>query len=135
MVLLQQLNQISRCPCLKPITTEFIPFESIQETKRIINTDGIFHKMIAVIALTQLWTKLFIIHLLSSRKFMHFRSEIIIQLLFANTAKTYVLIPHRDIIQIVQVTENAHLAKLRNPRQHTEPDAAIHRFQNAIKRF
>ena len=53
MITLQQFHKIGRRTRLKPIVTDLLIFESIQQTERIIDTYGVMRKMITVIILFQ----------------------------------------------------------------------------------
>ena len=58
MMLLQQFHQIGRSTRLEPITAEFLIFERIEQTKRIVHADRMMCKVIAVIICFQIVTKL-----------------------------------------------------------------------------
>ena len=61
--------------------------------------------------------------------------QVFMDFTLANTAYPNIIIPHRDILQVIQVTEYAYLSKLGHSRQHSELDTAVHGFQGSIKGF
>ena len=54
---------------------------------------------------------------------------------FTDTTNFNVCVPHRNVVQVIQVTEHAYLTKLRNSRQQSELDAAVQSLQHPVKRF
>ena len=54
---------------------------------------------------------------------------------FAHAADVGVFFSHRDILQVVEVAEDADLAELGDPREECEADVSVFGFQGAIERF
>ena len=52
-----------------------------------------------------------------------------------DTTDFNVCVPHRNVVQIIQVTEHTNLTKLRNSRQQSELDAAVQSLQHPVKGF
>ena len=79
MMFLQQFHQIGRSTRLEPITAEFLIFERIEQTKRIVHADRMMCKVIAVIICFQIVTKLVVWHSSRFSKLMQFGIQIIMQ--------------------------------------------------------
>ena len=52
-----------------------------------------------------------------------------------DTTDFNVCVPHRNVVQVIQVTEHAYLTKLRNSRQQSKLDAAVQSLQHPVKGF
>lgn len=68
-------------------------------------------------------------------KFMKFRLQPGLNFLVTDPTDINKLIPHGDIVQVVQIAEHTDLAKLGNPRQQSELDATVHCLQHSIEGF
>ena len=135
MMSFQKFHQISRRACFKPIITEFIILKRIKQAERIVNTNCIFHKMVAIIALFQLSTSLFVGHFLGHCQFMQFCFQIRMNFLFGYSTQIHIRLTHRYVIQIIQITEYAYLTKFSDSRQHRKFNIPILTFQSPIKRL
>ena len=129
----QQLHQIGRRSGLKPVVAEFQLVEGIKQAERVINANGVFNEMIAVIAYFQFVAYFFVSHFLFTRQFVQFFFQIMMYLSFAYTAYFNITFIHRQIFQIIQGTEHAHFAELGNSRQQRKLYAAVHAFQRTVK--
>ena len=94
MITFQQLYQVSRRSRLEPVAAELFAVESIQQTERVIDADGVLRKVVTVVILTQFVPELFVHHTLRFGKLVHFLFKILLQLLVADSANINVLVPH-----------------------------------------
>ena len=133
MMFFKQFYQIGGSTGLKPITTKFIIFKSIEQTERIIHTDRVMRKMITIVILLQFCANFIIRHSLSTGQTMKLILQIVMQFLLINATDIYILIPHRNIIQIIQIAEYTDLTEFGYSRQHTKLDAPILTLQCSVK--
>ena len=66
---------------------------------------------------------------------MQFRFQIFMQLILRNAAYLNKLPVHRNVLQIIQVTEHTHFAELGHTRQHRKADKTVCAFHHAIESF
>jgi len=92
-------------------------------------------KMITVITLFQFGTDFIVCPPPFFSKFMKFRFQPGLNFLVTDPTDINKLIPHGDIVQVVQIAEHTDLAKLGNPRQQSELDATVHCLQHSIEGF
>ena len=135
MMFLQQFHQIRRGTGFEPIIIDLPIFKSIKQTERVIHANGFVSKMIAIIILFQFYTEFLIRQTLGFCKFMKLNLQIVMDFFITNATDFNIFFPHRNIVQVIQVTEYAYLAKLRDTCQHSKSDTAIHRLEHAVKRF
>ena len=131
----QQFYQVSRRTRLEPVTAELFIFKSIQQAERIIDPFSVLYKMITVISPLQLGAGFLIGHFLRIRQFVKFFFKIVMDFLLGHSAKSDIHFLHGNIIQIIQVTEYADLAKLGDPGKESQFDTTVHGFQYAVERF
>ena len=89
--------------------------------------------MISVILLLQMHASFFIRFIVGLRHLFDIYLELSTQLLFGDTADCAVIIPHADILQIVQLTEDAHLAELADTCQKHKTQIRITFFKRTKK--
>ena len=67
------------------------------------------------------------------RKRLHFRLHIVLQFRLGNAADGGILRHHRDILQIVQLAENAELCKLVDSGNENEPQIRVQTLDRAVE--
>jgi len=92
-------------------------------------------KMVTIIVFTQCNTYFIICHSTSICKFRKFNLQIIMQFLITDSTYIYILIPHGDIVEIIQIAEYTNLTKLRYTCQHGKFNIAIHRLHHTVEGF
>ena len=123
--LTETLYEEGRRPRLEPVITEFHICKAIQKTERVINPFTRLMEPITVIFFLKPRKALILRKLLLRRQPFDLRFEIVRKLLPRNPADPGIIRDHRDVIQLIQITENAHLAELRHPGDKHEPDVII----------
>ena len=91
--------------------------------------------MITIVTLFQFGSGLLVSHLLRGSQLMQFFFQILMYFPLRHSTDRDKRFVHRNIIQIIQVTEYAYLTKLRNSRQQSELDAAVQSLQYPVKGF
>ena len=89
--------------------------------------------MIAVIILFQLRTGLLVRLTVGLGKTPDGLFEILVQFRLGNAAQVVIAMVHRNVVQVVEVAEYAHLPELRNPCQKSELDVAVTTFQCSVE--
>ena len=85
-------------------------------------------EMITIISFTHFCANFIIRQTLRIGKFMQFSFKILMQLAITDSADFYILLTHRNILQIIQIAEYTYLSEFRNSRKHTKFNAAILAF-------
>ena len=134
-MLLQQVHQISGCPRLKPVAAELHLIKRVQQTERVIDPDGMFHKVVTIITFFQFCAHLLITHLLLFCQLMQFLLQVVMYFFLRDAANIHKAFIHWNILQVIQVAEHAHLAKFCHPGQQRKLDAAVHRLQSSVERL
>ena len=89
--------------------------------------------MIAVVHPAELPVTLVLRYLILFGKFRNALVEVVFQLLFGYSAYIEVGLVHRDIFQIVQPAEDAHLPELRHAGEEYEANIFVFPFYHAVK--
>ena len=91
--------------------------------------------MIAIIPFFQFKAHLLIADLLPGRQPLQFFFEISMDFFLRNATYLDIPVVHRNVHQVVQIVEHAHLPELRHACQQCEFDTTVHRLQNAVERL
>lgn len=135
MMLFQQLHQVGRRAGLEPVAAEFLLGKGVEQAEGVVNPDGVFRKVIAVIAFFQLLAGFLRGDMLCAGDLVDLIFEIAVQLLIRDAADVYVAVVHRDVVQVVKVAEHADFAELGDTRQQGEADVLVHALHHAVKGF
>ena len=81
--------------------------------------------MVTVVVFTQFGKRLFITHSVCFPQGTYIIVKIIRQLFFIDAANVRIIITHRNIIQIIEVTEHTYFAEFRHARQHRKFDVTV----------
>lgn len=133
--LLQQLHEISGRSRLEPVASELSLAESVEEAERIVYPLGLRREAVSVVHLPQFPAGLVTVHALRLRQLMQALFHIPVDLAFGNAAQRYISVVHRDVVQVVEVAEYAHLAELCHPREHGEPDMPVQCLEHPVERL
>ena len=89
--------------------------------------------MIAVIVGFQLVKRISYSNSLFICKRLHFRLHVVLQFRLGNSTNGGILRHHRDILQIVQLTENAELCELVDSGKENEPQIRVKALYRAVE--
>ena len=132
---LQQLHQVSRRARLEPVIAELPVLEGIQQAERIINARSFRREVITVVILLQSRQRRLIFQAQSVGQRLDILFQLTADLHVRHATDIGVGVEHRNVLQVVEIAEDAHLPELRHARQQGETDAAVHRLQYPIEGF
>ena len=89
--------------------------------------------MISIIFFLQSCIAFFLCDFVYFRYLFHFRVEILMYLPQRYATHRGITVVHRDVVQIVQVAEDADLAEFRHPREESEAEVAVLRLEYGIE--
>ena len=135
MVELEQLDEVGRRACLKPVAAEAPVGKGIQQAERIVHAHGIFRKVIAVVIGFQFSTRLLVTHPRSRSQLVNILLKVGVHFLLTDAADFRILVDHGNVPQVVQIAEHADLAELGHSRQQGKADAAVHGLQCSVERL
>ena len=135
MMAFQQLHQIGRGSRFEPVTAEFHFGKSIEQAEGIVYSYCVLREMITVIACFQFPAHFVIGHVLASAQFVQLFLKAGMYFLFCYSTYLDVSVIHRNIVQIIQITEYAHFTKFGYSCQQGETDILIHTFHNPVECF
>ena len=122
----EQFDEICRSPRLEPVAAVSSGLESVEEAERVVYPRGVRAEMVSVIVLLQLCAGLFVGLSVVQREGPDVLIEVPEELGFAHAADVGVLLPHGDVLQVIEVAEDTDLAELRDPREECEADVSVH---------
>ena len=132
---LEQLDEVGRRACLKPVAAELFLRKGIQQAERIVHAYGIFREMVTVVIGFQFRTGLFIGQARSRGQGVNVFFKICMHFLLADAADFHIAVVHGNVHQVVQIAEHADLSELGHSRQQGEADAAVHGLQRPVERL
>ena len=135
MMKFHQLYQVSRGTRFKPIATYLFLGEGIQQAERIVHAHRLIAEMIAVVVFLQQFTSFGIIYAQCIGKGMNVLVKILMKLRITDTTEFRITVVHRDVHQVIQITEHAYLAELRHARQHGKMNRTVARLEGTVKSF
>ena len=127
---LQQLYQESRRTRLEPIVRELFFLERIQQTEGIVHAHTVLTEMITVILPFQRMADLLRHHAIGHCEGLNAFPEIGMQFIFRNAANGRIFPIHGDILQVVQIAENADMTETAHSCKEREADVRVLRLQH-----
>ena len=133
--MVEQTNQISGSSAGKPEIAESLLRKSVQQTERIVHVRKVLAEMIAVILTLQHLHHPCLVRSVFLRQPADGFSEITLQFLLRNAAKSLVTPVHADVCRLVEAAEHAHLRELGDPRKQNELQVVISSLEHGIEAF
>ena len=122
----QQFDQKRRGASGEPVVLQLAAAQRIQHAERIIDIlRHIRREMVAVVHGLQLSHHRIFVHLLLFREFLNERGKRLSDFLFGETADVGVGVVERDVLQVVQVAEDADVRELGHAGEEGEADVLV----------
>ena len=132
---LQQFDQESGCTGFEPVASEAHFGKRIEQAEGVVDVFTLLCKVIAVVHLFEFSLGFLFGQFVLFSQFDDVLLEVSEQFFFRNAAQTGKSFVDRDVHQVVQVAEHAHLAELGYSGQQGKLDVAVATLHHAVEGF
>lgn len=133
MILLKGLDKVSGCARSIPIRCNFLRVQSLHQTERVKHILRMFAEMIAVVVTSQRFQARLIAHAKRLTERLHIGLHRRSKLRKAYAAERRILVEHADVLEVVQLTEDAELRKLGNASDEHKLQVRVEQLNGAVE--
>ncbi len=130
---LKVADKESRGAGLEPVHAESVSFECVEQAERIIDTCSAFAEMITVVHRLEFGVAFLPAHPAGFGQLRHAPVKIFFQFLLRHAADVRKTKIHRDVVEVVESAEDAHLPEFGDSREEGETDELILSLDDAVE--
>ena len=132
---LEHVDQKCWCTRGEPVMVEFAVVHRREQAEGIQNALAVLREMIAVVMIEELVNDLLMAVVVFLCQHTDSLLEVVFQLLYCYAAHSRILRQHRDVVQVIELREDAELRELRDACDEDETEVGIEILQRRIKRL